>query len=163
MKTNMLIAGLSLAGSLAISGCNEDVVATQDPLEGSWSNDGCFGVEGTPADVESCTVTVEFSAELDVTVTATWVSLAATQNLPGCTTTRVVTGQTWSADHTTNEVTLSGKPEATIERSSCVKEADNLAAVATSDIEVLSGSARYEVNADALTIVSGSLAGSYVR
>jgi hypothetical protein len=161
MKTQQIAIGFSLLSTFALLGCGNGVTA--DPLAGNWSNDGCFGSSSMPADVESCSVALALTSELDVQLDATWISQAATDTNPGCTTTRSITGQEWSTDHATNTMTLTGKGEATIARTDCVKPEDNLAAMATTDIEMPSGDARYEINGDALTILSGALKGTYNR
>jgi hypothetical protein len=162
MKTYQIATLFSLLPVLAMLGCDGNGVSA-DPLAGDWSSDACFGSSSMPADVESCSVALAFTSELDVQLDATWISLAATETNPGCTTTRTVTGQEWSTDHATNTVTLTGEGAATISRTNCVKAEDNLAATATSDIKLPSGDAKYEINSDTLTILSGALKGTYDR
>jgi hypothetical protein len=161
MKAQKISFFFSILSAFAIAGCGNGVEA--DPLAGDWTSDSCFGSSSMPADVESCSVALAFTDDLEVKLDATWISLAATETNPGCTTIRSVTGQEWSTDHATNTLTVTGKGKATIERKDCVKEEDNLAAIATSDIEVPAGDAKYEINTDTLTILSGALGGIYRR
>ncbi|HRI70117.1 MAG TPA: hypothetical protein PK156_38065 [Polyangium sp.] len=163
MKLNQFAIGLSFVSLFAIAGCGTD--AASDPLAGTWSNDKCFGTSSKPADVESCTTELSFSDGLDIELEATWVSLAATATNPGCTTTKVVTGQEWSTDHAKDTFTVAGTGTSTIERSKCVNDEDNLDAVATSDIEIPSGATTYMLgdNDDTLTVQTGSLKGVYTR
>lgn len=162
MKNHQIAISFSLLSAVAVLGCGGNGVES-DPLAGDWNNDACFGQSSMPADVESCSVALALTSDLELRVDATWISLAATETNPGCTTTRSVTGQEWFTDHATNTLTVTGKGEATIERTDCVKEEDNLAATATSDIEMASGDAKYEINSDTLTILSGALEGTYKR
>ncbi len=160
MKLNQVAFGLSLVSLFAIAGCTD---AADDPLAGAWSNDKCFGTASKPADIESCTTELSFSNELEVELEATWVSLSATATNPGCTATKLVTGQQWSTDHAEDTFTVSGTGTATLERAKCVNDADNLAATATSDINIPSGDTTYTLSGDTLTVSSGSLKGVYTR
>lgn len=160
MKLQMILLGTSLLASFA-AGCGNGVAS--DPLASTWNNESCFGSSSKPADVESCTVTLTFGDDLNVDLEARWISLAATATNPGCTTKKRVTGQTWSADHAANTFTVSGKGEATMERTDCVNDADNQAAAATTEIAIPSGDTSFEINADTLTITSGALSGKYTR
>jgi hypothetical protein len=145
----------------AIAGCGTD--AADDPLAGTWSNDTCFGTSSKPADVESCTTELSFSNDLDVELEATWISLAATATYPGCTTTKLVTGQQWSTDHAKDTFTVDGGGESTVERSNCVNSEDDLSSTATTDISIPSGATTYTLSGDTLTVQSGTLKGVYTR
>jgi hypothetical protein len=160
MKLNKLALGLSLVSLFAITGCTD---ASDDPLAGTWSNESCFGTTSKPADIESCTTELSFSGELDVNLEATWVSLAATATNPGCTTTKLVTGQEWSADHAEGTFNVEGTGDATVERTKCVNAGDNLNPTATSDIEIPDGDTSYTLSGDTLTVPSGTLKGTYTR
>jgi hypothetical protein len=161
MNIRQIALGFSLLSASAMLGCGNGV--EDDPLAGEWSNDKCFGSASKPADVESCAVALSLTDALEVELDATWISLAATETNPGCTTTRSVTGQVWSADHATNTMTVSGKGVSTLGRTDCVIEEDNLEAEETTDISLIAGEAVYEINSDSLTILSGSLKGTYTR
>ena len=141
MKIQNIAFGFSLLSTLAMVGCGNGVEA--DPLAGDWSNTSCFG-GAKPADVESCTVSLALQSDLDVRLDAAWISLAATDTNPGCTTTRSIIGQEWSTDHATNTLTVEGKGEATISRSNCVKGEDNFKPTATADIERRAGASRLD-------------------
>lgn len=160
MKLNMIAVGSSLIALLA-AGCGNGV--TSDPLAGTWSNTQCFGSDSMPADVESCSVALIFSDDLGIDLEARWISLAATATNPGCTTIRLVQGQTWSADHEDDTFTVSGKGASTEERSDCVNEADNQEAKVTAEIAIPGGDATYDITGDTLTVSSGALAGTYTR
>jgi len=159
MKLQMIAIGTLLAASLA--GCGNGV--TSDPLAGTWSNQSCFGTSSKPADIESCSIALTFSEDLSIMLEARWISLAATATNPGCTTTRMVVGQTWSADHGADTFTVSGTGEATTARTDCVNDVDNQEAVATKEIGIPLGDTDYEINGDTLTVSSGALAGKYTR
>jgi hypothetical protein len=161
MKLQMIILGTSLVAAFA-AGCGGNGVAS-DPLASTWSNESCFGASSKPADIESCSVALTFSDDLSIDLEARWLSLSATATNPGCTTTKRVTGQTWSTDHGANTFTVSGKGDATMERSDCVNDADNQAAATTTEIAIPTGDTSFEINADTLTISAGALAGKYTR
>jgi len=162
---------LPLIALIALGGCKKDETtetgtgATPDPLTGDWGSDICFGSAQKPADVESCKTTLSFSKDLDFTLEAEWVNLAATPEYPGCTTKKRVTGQKWATDHATNTLTLSGESRATMERTKCVNEKDNLQTAPTQDIAVAAGKYKYSVDddGDTLNIDSGPLRGAYKR
>jgi hypothetical protein len=118
-----------------------------------------------PEDVEECSTTLTFTDALTVDLQADWLSLPATADYPGCTTTELVTGQTWStqAGKDNDTYTISGNGVATMERTGCVNDADNSEPVATSDISIPEGEADYQISGDTLTILTTSLAGSYTR
>jgi hypothetical protein len=160
MKFNMIITGLFLLAGLA--GCDGNGVAS-DPLAATWSNKSCFGSSSKPADIDSCSTTLTFGDDLSIMLEARWISLAATATTPGCTTLKMVQGQTWSTDHGANTFTVSGKGDATMERTSCVNAADNHVASPTTDIAIPLGDTSYEINANTLTVSSGALGGTYTR
>lgn len=160
MKFNKIALGFSFVSGLAMVGCGNGV--DDDPLAGTWSNTNCFG-ESKPADIESCNTELTFTNDLDIELRATWISLAATATNPGCTTTMMVTGQQWSAEHAADTFTVTGKGESTKERTECVNEEDNLEATATSDISIPDGDTEYTISGDTLTVKSGALAGTYSR
>src|SRR5580698_6334395 len=96
MTLPRMFLGLSLGGALALTGCNGIGGGTTDPLTGTWSNATCFGSTSTPSSIASCSVSLAFTADLDVSLTATCLSMAETAMYPGFTTTKQVTGQQWS-------------------------------------------------------------------
>lgn len=134
---------------------------SDDPLTGTWSNDNCFGVSSMPDDIEACNTELSFNSGLDVELKVEWVSKAATANYAGCTTTRLVTGQTWSTDGST--FTVSGDGVATSERTGCVNDADNSSPAKVSGIAIPSGDTSYTLSGDSLTVGSGALKGAYTR
>ncbi len=153
--------GLSLVSLFAIAGCGSE--AADDPLAGTWSNNSCFGTATKPADIESCRTELSFSNDLDVELEAEWISLAATAVQPGCTTTKLVTGQQWSANHAKNTFTVTGDGSSTVERANCVNSEDNLSSTAATDINIPSGATTYSLSGDTLTVQQGSLKGVYTR
>jgi hypothetical protein len=157
-----MVYGLSFAAIFAVAGCGG---SPDDPLSGTWRNETCFGSSVTPPDIEKCTVALTFTNDLEIEVMAEWVSLPATADHPGCTTTKLVTGQTWSTRHATDVEILNvkGSGTATVERYDCVKDEDNMDTRATSDIEIPPGDMSYQISDDKLTILSGTLAGTYTR
>jgi azurin len=161
MTIHNIVIGFLLATGLAITSCGNGV--TDDPLTGTWSNTDCFGSSSKPADVESCSTTLTFTNDLDVQLTASWISLAATKTHPGCTTTKVVTGQQWSAEHATDTFTVTGKGTATVERTDCVNSADDMKATGTTDISIPTGDTKYTISGDTLSVQSGPLEGTYHR
>ncbi len=158
MPTRPALVLLALSLSLALPACGG---GSDDPLTGSWSNTSCFGSSTTPPEVEKCTTTLNFKTGLDIELRAEWISLPATATNPGCTTTKEVTGQTWSTD--SSAFTVSGSGSATIERTGCVNDTDNMSSAPTSDIAIPGGTTRYEINNNTLTILNGSLAGTYTK
>lgn len=173
MKSHRSIIKLSflpVIALVALAGCNEEsketeTGATPDPLTGDWSGAVCFGSAQKPAEVESCKTTLSFSKDLDFSMEAAWVNLAATTDNPGCTTTKRVTGQKWATDHETNTLTITGTSHATMERAKCVNEKDNLQTSATNDISIQAGKYRYSIDddGDTLNIESGPLRGAFTR
>ena len=83
---------------------------------------------------------ITLADDLSFSVKAEELSMPATAAAPGCITTRVVTGQTWSTDSST--FVLNGTPKATIERSSCVNNRDELKVGPTTDMDMPIGEAR---------------------
>ncbi len=162
MKFAQLTLTLSLGAVLSLVGCGS---GDPDPMTGTWSNSTCFGSSVTPPDIAKCAVALTFSNELHVELKADWISLPATAMYPRCKTTRRVTGQRWSTEHATSSETLTvtGSGEATIERAGCVNMEDDLAAVSTSDITIPPGEAEYQISNGTLTILTGSLKGTYTR
>jgi hypothetical protein len=160
MMLPRMVLGLSL-GALALSGCGS--AAGTDPLTGTWSNATCFGTTSTPADIESCSVALSFGADLNVELTATWISMPATAMYPGCTTTKLVTGQQWSTDDVmpTSTLDVTGTGASTVQRTGCVNGSDDLSATPTSDISIPSGDTRYQIVDGKLTVLSGDIAGTY--
>jgi hypothetical protein len=156
MMFNRITLGLSLVLGLAVVGCGGD-----DPLTGTWTNTTCYGSTSLPDGIESCTTALTFSADLAFALEAKQFSEPATVVNPGCTTLRAVKAQTWSTDGDT--FSLAGTGTATMERSSCVTPTDESQPAATSDISIPKGSSAYTIAGDALTIASGSLAGTYKR
>jgi azurin len=161
MNFNKIALGFSLVSGLALAGCGNGV--SDDPLAGTWSNNECFGSASEPADIESCSSELTFTNELDVELRADWISLAATATHPGCTTTKRVTGQQWSAEHAADTFTVTGNGAATMERTDCVNKDDDIAAATTTDISIPSGDTKYAISGDTLTVQSGSLKGTYTR
>jgi len=91
------------------------------------------------------------------------VVLPATAETPGCTTTRQITGQQWSAEHETDTLTVTGEGVATIERTDCVNDDDNMDEAPTSDVSIPNGKTIYVLSGDTLTVKSGLLTGTYTR
>lgn len=156
MILTRIALGLSIATMLASTGCGGD-----DPLTGTWKNTGCFGVSATPAGIKSCTTELSFPTDLNFSLKAEQFSEPATATAPGCTTTRKVSGQTWSTDG--DNVAIEGTGAATLARSSCVNATDEFAEAATTDISVGAGTAAYVITGDSLSIATGPLAGTYTR
>ena len=156
MFLNRMALGLSVAMVFAGVGCGGD-----DPLTGTWSNDSCFGAKTTPEGVKSCKTSLTFSNELAFELKAEQLSEPATAVAPGCTTTHLVKGQTWSTDGTT--FTLDGSGDATMERTSCVNAADELKAAPTTAITAPRGDSGYVITDNSLTIAAGPLAGTYTN
>ena len=166
MLLHRMAIGSALLSMLALVGCPEGATGDggkEDPIAGKWTSDTCYGGGATLANVESCSVELDLQSDLNLDLNAAWVSLPATEEYPGCTTTRHVTGLKWHTDHKTSTLTVTGTANATLERTGCVKEEDNLKAEPTQDIEVRPGDMTYELKGDTLTILSGSLKGTYTR
>jgi len=161
MKFYKIALGFSFGSVLAIAGCGNGVA--DDPLVGTWSNASCFGSKSMPADIGSCSSELTFTSELDVQLKADWISLAATEMNPRCTTTKLVTGQQWSTEHEADTFTVTGNGEATVERTNCVHAEDNQAATATTDISIPDGDTKYAISGQTLSVQSGALEGTYVR
>jgi hypothetical protein len=153
----------SLLAVFALAGCGSSSTGAVDPLTGTWSNATCFGTASTPPDITSCTVSLTFTASLDVSLTATWLSMPATAVYPGCTTTQVVTGQKWSTRSGTDMevLTVTGAGSATTARAGCVNMTDNQTATPTTDISIDSGDTGYQLEDGTLTILSSNIAGTY--
>jgi hypothetical protein len=147
---------------LALAGCGG---TDDDPLSGTWSNTACFGSESTPADISRCTTALTFTTDLGVEFKAEWFSLPATAMYPRCTTTRQVTGQTWSTEAvaSADTLTVTGSGRATIARANCVNMTDDLLATTTADIAIPTGDISYQINNRTLSIMSGTLTGTYTR
>lgn len=137
-------------------GCGGD-----DPLTGTWSNSECYGSKALPEGIKSCSMEVTFNADLTFSLKTEQLSEPATAVAPGCTTTRLVAGQTWSTDGSTYD--LAGTGKATLERSSCVNNTDELKAAPTTDITIPTGRSGYTITDTSLTIASGALAGTYTK
>lgn len=180
MKHQGLYVGLSLLSALAFSalaGCDQDTTtetssdtdtdanrgASPDPLTGDWKGENCFGSAQKPSEVESCSITLSFSKDLDFSMEAAWVNLAATQEYPGCTTTKRVTGQKWSTDHDKDTIHITGTSHATMERAKCVDPKDEVQTSSTDDISVPAGDYHYSIDGTTLNIDSGPLKGVYAR
>ncbi len=161
MNFDKIALGFSLVSLLATAGCGNGV--SDDPLAGTWSNTSCYGSSSKPADIESCKTEMTFGDDLTVELRAEWISLSATATNPGCSTLKVVTGQTWSTEHEADTFTVSGDGKATMERTNCVNDADNLEASDTTDISIPGGDTTYTLSGDTLYVKSGSLEGTYTR
>lgn len=162
MKHMKITLGLSLMSLFAIAGCSSSDADT-DPLTGTWSNTSCYGVPSKPADIESCNTELTFGDDLNIELKAERISLAATSTTPGCTTTRLITGQQWSTDHAAETFTVTGSGAATIERTDCINETDNMDATATTDVSIPREDTKYTLSGDTLSVKSGPLAGAYTR
>lgn len=156
MFLNRMALGLSVAMVFAGVGCGGD-----DALTGTWSNDSCFGMKTMPEGIKSCKTALTFTNELTFELKAEQVSEPATAMAPGCTTTRLIQGQTWSTDGTS--FTLEGTGKATMERTSCVNVTDELKAAPTSDIAIPKDRSGYVITDNSLTIAAGPLAGTYTN
>ncbi len=166
MILHRMAIGSLVLSMLALLGCENGAIGDggkEDPIAGKWTSDACHGGGATLANIESCSVELDLQSDLDLELKADWVSLPATEERPGCTTTRRVTGLKWHTDHKAGTLTVTGMGNATIERTGCVKAEDNLKAEPTQDIEVRPGDMAYELKGDTLTILSGSLQGTYAR
>ncbi len=161
MIRNGITIGLSLLSMLGMAACGSS--ASDDPLADTWSSTSCYGSSSKPADVESCYTELTLGNDLTVELKAEQVSLSATASNPGCTSTWLITGQQWSTDHVGETLTLKGKGATTLERSSCIHEADDKEAAATSDLSIPEGSGTYTINENSLAIESGPLKGTYTR
>lgn len=161
MNFDKIALGFLFVPALAVAGCGNGV--EDDPLVGNWSNTECFGSSSMPADVESCRTELSFTNDLDVQLRAEWISLSATAVHPGCTTTKLVSGQQWSTEHAAATFTVTGSGDAVMERRDCVNDEDNMAATATTDIQIPSGDTEYAISGDTLSVLSGSLEGTYAR
>jgi hypothetical protein len=153
----------SLVALFALAGCGSTTTAAVDPLTGTWSNTTCFGTTSTPPDISSCTVSLAFTASLDVSLTATWLSMPATAVYPGCTTTQEVTGQRWSTRSGAGReiLTVTGTGSATTARTGCVNMTDDLMATPTTEISIGSGDTGYQIENGVLTVLSNDIAGTY--
>ncbi len=158
---NKVILAFPLLSLLAMAACGTN--ATDDPLAGTWTNTQCFGTSTKPADVESCVTELTFTNGLEVTLKAQWIALAATATNPGCTTTKLVSGQEWSTSHADGTFTVTGEGSATVERSMCIHSADDASAAPTTDISIPSGDFDYTLSGNKLTITSGALQGVYTQ
>ena len=156
MILNRMALGLSVAMVLAAAGCGG-----KDPLTGTWSNDSCYGSTTTPEGVKSCKTSLMFNDDLTFSIKAEELAMPATATAPGCTTTREITGQTWSTDART--FTIAGTGKATVERSGCVNDKDEFKAAPAADMNIPSGTAPYTLVDKSLTIESGPLKGTYTR
>lgn len=166
MILHRMAIGSLVLSMLALLGCENGAIGDggkEDPIAGKWTSDACYGGGATLANIESCSVELDLQSDLDLELKADWVSLPATEERPGCTTTRRVTGLKWHTDHKAGTLTVTGMANATIERTGCVKAEDNLKAEPAQDIEVRPGDMTYELKGDTLTILSGSLQGTYAR
>lgn len=161
MNLNKITLGFSLVSLFAVAGCGNGV--DDDPLAGNWSNSSCYGLDSKPADIESCNTELSFGNDLNIELIAERISLAATATTPGCTSTRLVTGQQWSTDHATDTFTVTGNGVSTLERSNCVNDADNMDATDTTDVNIPPGDTTYTLSGDTLSVKSGALAGTYTR
>lgn len=152
------LLSLSVVATIAATGCR-----TSDPLAGTWGNETCYGSETTPTDIESCSVELTFTDSLEMSLAAEWITLPATADLPGCITTTLVTGPTWStkpkADFDVLQV--EGSSEATTERHGCVRPEDDMDPTATTDILIPTGDVNYQISDGTLTILTTDLAGTY--
>jgi hypothetical protein len=156
MSLNRMALGLSVTMMLIGAGCGGD-----DPLTSTWSNTTCFGSATMPEGIKDCKTTLTFNADLTFSLQAQQFSEPATATNPGCTTTRLIEGQTWSTDGTSFTLASTGK--ATMERTSCVNATDENKPVATTDIAVPTGRAEYVITDTSLTIASGALKGTYTQ
>ncbi|MEO5729528.1 MAG: hypothetical protein ABI134_02135 [Byssovorax sp.] len=156
MILNRMALGLSAAMVIAVTGCGGE-----DPLTGTWSNDSCYGSTSKPAGVEECKTSLTFSEDLTFSLKSEEKAMPATATAPGCTTTREIEGQRWSTDGKT--LTLEGAGKATVERSSCVNDKDEFQAGPTPDMKIPTGSAKYTIVDDSLTVETGLLKGTYAR
>lgn len=158
----MLLAPLFAA--LATAGCA--VNGPNDALTGTWTNTSCFGATAMPADIQSCSITLAFGADLSVAMTDARQSQPATAQWPRCTTTRRVTGQQYSTSNgatNSNTMTITGSSTSTMERTGCANAADNSPPAADSVDSIAPGELNYEISANVLTIPTGPFAGHYSR
>lgn len=156
-----IMAAVCLPVAFALSGCG----GSSDPLAGTWSNTTCYGSDTMPADIESCAVSLRFTDELTIELQADWLSMPATADYPGCTTTKLVTGQSWSTQEAKDYdvLTIAGTGTPTIERTGCVYDADNMDPTDTTEISIPEGDVDYQISGDGLTVMTTSLEGSYTK
>ena len=133
-----------------------------DPLTGTWSNDVCFGDTEQPGDIQSCSTTLHFDADLTVTLTDTRQSLPATATYPRCTTLRMVKGLTYSTNNQ-GTVTFTGTTHSTLARQDCANSADNQGEIADTRDSVSAGQSHYSITDKTLTLSSGVINGQYQR
>lgn len=155
----------SFVAVFALAACAPAANGPNDALTGTWTNSTCFGSSSMPADVQSCSLTLVFGADLTLSLTDTRQSLPATAVYPRCTTTRRVSGQRYSTSDGIGpmRVTIMGDSSSTVERTGCVNSADNQAAMADTVDVVPAGVLSYQLSANNLTISSGPLMGSFSR
>jgi hypothetical protein len=143
-------------------GCGCGGNGPDDPLTGTWSRVVCFGDTTMPSDIQSCKLSLRFDANLTFALINARQSMPATAVYPRCNAVRTVTGLTYSTN-TTGTLTLSGSSVSTLERTGCVNDADNQAAVADTRDSVAAGAIAYSIKNDTLTLSAGQLAGEYKR
>jgi hypothetical protein len=161
--TLRILLSASIFAVLATVGCGN---GPDDAITGTWTNTSCFGAAVMPANIQQCSLRLEFGADLTATLIDSRQSQPATQMYPRCTITRRVSGQRYStSDGTSSRMTLTitGVGMATLERSGCANPDDNVGAMADTFDAVPNGPIPYQLNADTLTITAGPLAGSYSR
>ena len=158
MRTPLIIL------SLAIIGCGGKT-GPDDPLTGTWSNAACYGRTGLPDNVQSCSTTLNFARELTFELVYIERAPPASSVTPGCLTTHIVSGQTWSEGIKNNAQTLTlmggGKP--TVAVPGCVHDTDDKGQTADASVTVAPGDLAYAINGKALTISTGSLIGTYTH
>jgi hypothetical protein len=156
----LTIGALATVAALA-AGCAN---GPNDTLTGRWTNTSCFGATAMPADIQSCSISLTFAADLSVTLVDTRQSQPATAVYPRCTTTRRVVGPQYSTSNSgATIVTIAGPSTSTVERSGCANETDNTAAIADTVNTIPVGAIAYTLSGSALTFSSGPLRGTYTR
>ncbi len=160
-RTMLFAPLLALLGS---GGCT--INGPNDPLTGTWTNTSCYGSGSMPVDIQSCSLSLAFGADLSIVLTDQRQALPATLIYPRCTTTRRVSGQQYSTSNGASAsmiVTVSGNGTSTVERTGCANPSDNAAPAPDSVDSIPNGGTTYEISASVLTIPTGPLAGHYSR
>jgi hypothetical protein len=118
-----------------------------------------------PANVQTCGVSLTFTAGLTFSLSATEQAPPASATTPRCLTTHTITGQTWSEGIKNNAqtLTIAGTGTATVNVTDCVHDSDDSSSTADTATAVVPGDMAYSINGNTLAISAGSLAGTYTK